>query len=463
MEMAPWDFYDMKILIYSMNSLLKDGWEILWAKEESQKIYEKYKDIPSVLISVFGNLNTGKSFILRKISGIGFPCGYSIYTQGLSIKYLTIQRQYLIFLNSRGFNLPLLFINKDRYNLSEKEYIEKINTFTSDRLLTEYFILNFILYYSNIPILVLDELSFSQQELYDKTKKLLYGNQLFVIHNLKNFEESEEVYNYIKDVLLLSTSFNLKDYEMINFLNINKDQKIKNYIYYLEEINNENGKKNIIHLFMAKEGTEAGDYYNETTIHFLRQILNYCNRQKFPIVERLKEFLFKISNNIMEKPIDNINQISIENEWIRLTYEKDKKLKFKFYNEIIFSEQLMGNKYIPKYYYYKSQDGRFLFIELIICGDIISLKNKIDLLNNFYYFHYEGEKSITIENPKESEIIGFSKKKERFFNFDIKIPITEIFLKEYKIYSKKFEYGILTLSYELFNREKNDNEIDIKF
>ena len=189
----------------------------------------------------------------------------------------------------------------------------------------------------------------------------------------------------------------------------------------------------------------------------------YCNRQTFPIEKRLKEFLIKISNNIMEKPIDNINQIIIEHKLVRLTYEKDKKLKFKIYNEIIFSEQLMGNKYIPKYYYYKSQDGRFLFIELIICGDIINLKNKIDLLNNFYYFHYEGEKSINIENPKESEIIGFSKKKERFFNFDIKIPITEIFLKEYKIYSKKFEYGILTLSYELFNREKNDNEFDIKF
>ena len=36
-------------------------------------------------------------------------------------------------------------------------------------------------------------------------------------------------------------------------------------------------------------------------------------------------------------------------------------------------------------------------------------------MNNFYYFHYEGEKSINIGNPKESEIIRFSKKKERFF------------------------------------------------
>ena len=33
---------------------------------------------------------------------------------------------------------------------------------------------------------------------------------------------------------------------------------------------------------MAKEGTEANEYYNKTTIHFLSQIINtYCNRQKF--------------------------------------------------------------------------------------------------------------------------------------------------------------------------------------
>ena len=447
-----------------MNSLLEYGWEEEFSVK-GQKNYVEKKDKPSVLISVFGNHNTGKSFILCRISDITFPCGYSILTKGLSIRYPTIENQNFIFLDSSGFNQSL--VNNDIYklskdNLSEKEYIEKMNTITSDRLLTEYFILNFILYYSNIPILVLDELSFSQQELYDKAKKLLYGNQLFVIHNLKGLEQIEQVKEFIKEILESSITFDVKKNEMM--INMNEDTQFKNYVYHLEEINNENGKKNIIHLIMAKEGTEAGEYYNTTTFHFLRQIMNtYCNRQKFPIEERLKEFLFKISNNIMEKPIDNINQISIQDNFIRLTYEKDKKLKFKFYNEIIFSEQLMGNKYIPKYYYYKSQDGRFLFIELIICGDIISLKNKIDLLNNFYYFHYEGEKSINIENPKESEIIGFSKKKERFFNFDIKIPITEIFLKEYKIYNKKFEYGILTLSYELFNREKNDNEFDIKF
>ena len=314
MEMDPWDIYDMIIDTSSMNSLLKDGWEIETTTRGKQN-YEEKKDKPSGLISVFGEQNTGKSFILSRISGIDFPAGYLIETKGLSIKYPIIEKQNFIFLDSFGFNQSLGKYKYDFYkfskeNLSEKEYIEEMNTITSDRLLTEYFILNFILYYSSIPILVLEKLSFSQQELCEKAKKLLYGNQLLVIHNLKHYETIGQVDCFLKDYLQESITFNGKKNEMNNFLNNNEYEKDKNYSYYLEEINNKNGKKNIIHLIMARENTEAGDYYNETTIHFLRQIMNtYCNTQKFPIEERLKEFLFKISNNIMEKPIDNINKL----------------------------------------------------------------------------------------------------------------------------------------------------------
>ena len=38
------DLYDIVINIRSMNSLLKDGWEMFWANEEKQQIHEKSKD-----------------------------------------------------------------------------------------------------------------------------------------------------------------------------------------------------------------------------------------------------------------------------------------------------------------------------------------------------------------------------------------------------------------------------------
>ena len=61
------NYYDMIIDIYSMNSLLSQGWEIE-STDNGQKRYQEKKDIPSILISVIGNHNTGKSFILSKIS-----------------------------------------------------------------------------------------------------------------------------------------------------------------------------------------------------------------------------------------------------------------------------------------------------------------------------------------------------------------------------------------------------------
>ncbi len=74
-----------------MNSLLEDGWEEDFSHKGIMR-YNERKDEPSVLISVFGNHNTGKSFILGKISGIGFPCDYSMPTKGLNIKYPTIEK-----------------------------------------------------------------------------------------------------------------------------------------------------------------------------------------------------------------------------------------------------------------------------------------------------------------------------------------------------------------------------------
>ena len=63
----------------------------------------------------------------------------------------------------------------------------------------------------------------------------------------------------------------------------------------------------------------------------------------------------------MEEPIDNINQIILQDKMFKLIYKKDKKLKLKSIMKL-FSEQLMGNKYLPKYYYYKSQDGDFYLL-----------------------------------------------------------------------------------------------------
>ena len=447
--------YDIIIDINSMKPLLDMGWEIF----KTQR-YEEKKDIASVLISVFGNHNTGKSFILSKISGINLPYGYSISTKGLSTKYL--DNQNIVLLDSFGLNQSLVQnevykLSKSKDELSEKEYIDEVTDFANDRFITEHFILNFILFYSNIPILVLEELSFPEQQLYDKATKLLYGNQLFIIHNLKNCRTIEQVKDYITDNLKNSIIFNVNQNNMIGFEG--EILNNANNIYYLEEINNEYSNKNIIHLIMAKDNTEAGNYYNQSTIHFLRQRINTCyNIQKFPIEEKIKEYIFKTSKTLMKTPIQNINQIIIENDFVRLNVEEGYEIKFKKFDEIILYESLFGEGYKPKQYdYYIAKDKENkslkLYIELFMNGTVRGLKVKVSLLKNNYIFNIFGQKIIN-----EDEKLDFSNRFEGYFNYELKIPSSEIELADYKVKNKSHFYGIITLEFDLIDNNKNESQ-----
>ena len=128
MEKDPLDIYDMVIDINSMKSLLDVGWEEEFSTK-GRKRYDEKKDKPSVVVSVIGNQNKGKSWILGKISGEEIPDGYACKTKGLSIIYPTIDKQNIILLDTAGFETPL--VENDVYELKledsedEKENLEK--------------------------------------------------------------------------------------------------------------------------------------------------------------------------------------------------------------------------------------------------------------------------------------------------------------------------------------------------
>ena len=118
----PLSFYDLIINVNAMKSLLGNGWEEEFSTD-GLPIYEEKKDKPSVVVSVVGNQNKGKSFILGKISGQPIPDGYTCITKGLSIKYPTIEKQNIILLDTAGFESPL--VENDDYKLTKdkKEFI----------------------------------------------------------------------------------------------------------------------------------------------------------------------------------------------------------------------------------------------------------------------------------------------------------------------------------------------------
>ena len=73
-----------------------------------------------------------------------------------------------------------------------------------------------------------------------------------------------------------------------------KKKKKSNQIYYTESNDDYDDlmQQDIVHLIMVKDNTEAGYYYNESTINYIKNQI--YGIKKFPIEEKVKEFLFQI-------------------------------------------------------------------------------------------------------------------------------------------------------------------------
>jgi len=275
------DYYDITIDIKSIKSI-KEGWKINFSKE-GKKRYEEYKNQKLLKIGVIGNSKKGKSFLLNKISKIDLKIGASNQTIGLSIKYPELQNnknRHIIVLDSAGFERPILKeeddLNQNKNKIMEeeekeekeeekekkeekkekenekkqkKEFKERAN----DKAMTELFLTNFILKNSDILLLVVGELTYSEQLLIDKIKeesKKLKLKKIFIVHNLQTLRRKEQVKKYINNTLLKNINFNLikpklidinEDYENDDQ---NKGKDIKNGKKdNINNINNNNLKK----------------------------------------------------------------------------------------------------------------------------------------------------------------------------------------------------------------------------
>jgi predicted GTPase len=67
------NFYDVIIKINLLNELMIDGWEISYSKEK----YEQNINTKLIPISVIGESNRGKSYLLGRICNIDLPIGFN--------------------------------------------------------------------------------------------------------------------------------------------------------------------------------------------------------------------------------------------------------------------------------------------------------------------------------------------------------------------------------------------------
>lgn len=261
-------FYDMIIDINSFKNLFEKGWTIKF-NTQGKKLYEKKKGSNGVTIGVLGHFNKGKSFLLQKISDKKVPKGFNITTRGLSIKYPDIHEQTTVtMLDTAGIGTPIC-IPEDE-NKQQDHFKKKLVSTASDTSLTENFIQSFVKKYSDVILLVVGQLTKQEQNLiYQMENDGIEGGgqpnnrkrqTVCIIHNLMNFKEVEHVIYYLNNTIKTSSPV-----ELIVLNNI-KNQKQNRYAFQSR------WNSGVVHLVLAQENSPAGEYFNENTIEYLKNV-----------------------------------------------------------------------------------------------------------------------------------------------------------------------------------------------
>ena len=411
------NFYDIIVHIDSVKDISK-GWKIDM-NEKGKRNYDEFKNENILKIGVIGNANKGKSHLLSKISKINLPSGMTIKTEGLSIKYPEIQlknKRKIALLDSAGLETPVLISDIiSRKNESNELFKEK----SREKLITELFLQNYIVNNSDILLVVVDCLSYSEQKLLMKIKKERERVKerkplLYVIHNLKTYITIEQVQDYINKTLLKSATFKL--------VLGNKDPNEKG-IFFCEIPNDKKAinEPAIYHLIYANEDSEAGKYYNPFTLRFIEQYYNYMNNLgNYDVIQTIKERFVEKYEEIVEKG-EKININSFENSnpnLIKLKNEKEIILKQCFIDELGFSN-LKSNGFEPKYNVF--QEDNKIIVRVEVPGHC-EIQSEIEDCEYYSIIKLTGKKLKDKKPQKiEDNIINF----REYGDFSLEIPVSK--------------------------------------
>ena len=502
------DYYDIIFDIDSLENLKKKGWQLI-SDDNGYKKYEDKKDKKNTVVSVIGNKNKGKSFILAKLSGKEIPDGFNITTKGLSVIYPDYEDNNIIFLDTAGFEIPLCeneenfkFITKnEKYlnlkdeekkkvsikdYLSDDEKITQIMEFTRDRQNTDYFLQKFILNSADILLCIVNQLNLSDHKFLNRIQEENKNKKIFVIHNLKTFKEKIEVEDYIKNTLLkLVTSKLTQDI----YIKINSDKKEEtvnnvnqNNVYYKQEFEDSDDKRDkreVIHLFMANDKSNAGNYYNESTLEFIKnQIISHTNIKQFPIIDKVKDFLFEHSGEFFNEPLENKDDLKIieEDSHQKLKYTNEEKpfeLKECYVDELGNANFIQTN-YKPSYRVYKvkcndnDKESNKLFLDIEISGevDIKDIENpEIVNKNRQNIITITGKRNLTrgASNKTSTSVKSIAEYKpsnfdnnNKMFNLRIYIPNEKCIIGKLNKRVFNVDKGLYRYIYDI--QEKNEEK-----
>ena len=470
--------YDAIFKCESINKLYHDEWTyILYNRFLERMQIKDEENRKFCTICLIGETNKGKTFLLNLLTDNKLQSGIEYKTIGISCKFTNFkynandldeddrkekEAKFLIF-DSAGRSEPLLIEPELKAKLSDEELKNRVEADNKDLKLSEDFIKNFLISHSRIILVVVNQLTLAEQIfLYElKNDNEDKFEELFIIHNLFNFENKRDIENYIDNTIVHSIYFDIsKDYFETNKTdNINE---INKPFYFTEEQKNAKGNQYLIaHLFLGN--TNSTDEWiqknNEMTIDFLKTKMQLClAKDHFSIENRLEKEL-KLHNLIDEKTklerLEKNNDVGYEG---RFHLKKDRDMRDNQANNFVDNREFNILGYTPNYIFYKDEKRLKFVVEVECPGEedknfTISAKAK----KGKVYFSIKGKKIY----PKiiKQQLRKEDKAYSIFFSVNVEKEGISIISDGNTKYDK-FENGIYQ---KVFNIIKNGQPSEFTF
>ena len=425
------DFYDIIVPIQSIKDITK-GWEI----KLSHRFKNNYQNLineEALRIGIIGNSNKGKSFFLSKLSKMDLPFGPSIKTEGLSIKYPDLKEypnRRIVLLDSIGLETPVLrnnnlnvnfgkFSNDNRkqiMDIEEKILSDDFKNNSREKIVTELFLQDYIIYNSDILIIVVGMLTHSERiTLYEieaklKKEKSLIKPNLFIIHNLMNCFSIKQVETYIEEILL-----KCPDFQLVKESPIITQKEQQNIVSFYEK----NSEQKIIHLIFANEYSEAGKYYNKNTLEYIEKFYGWNKIVKgFDVVKTIKERFIQESKDYFEFPSnEKIEFFNKPDTLIKLKSPRELIIKKLFIDESGIIQNKKSNGFEPNYSYNITENAIVIKVEI---PGIFTLESSCQSIGEYNTIIISGSKVNDLNITGENN--SFNNGRE-FGEFSLEIPI----------------------------------------
>ena len=291
------DMYDAIFSCESIKELFNKGWKYKLSYKFIQRFYTK-TPIKFCPLCVIGETNKGKTFIVNLLTGNLLKSGIEVKTEGISCKLTNFKSddeiktlsglnedKFLVF-DTAGRSEPILIDPKRRETLKDESLKREVESCNRDLKKSEEFMKNVLIKNSKIILVVVNQLSLAEQIFLYELKNDGNFIKLFVVHNLFNFQNREDLEDYINNTIFNTIYFNLRK---MYFTKVEEEQNDIDKPYYFREhiIANRKEKALIAHLILGNLETKDPwiKKFNEKTLKFLINEMQIIPNKDFYYVD----------------------------------------------------------------------------------------------------------------------------------------------------------------------------------